>query len=401
MTQVRNTAVLATSTAILIGSAGFVRAEVTLKGSLVCNGACVANPRAEDHVMALFAIDGTAEIRAEVDRAVNDFFPEKGLDAEAAVRFLEQFDTRLKYYIASDSPALKDDKNRGNNHYCHAARAVAVTGAVVEKDGKKSIAADKIGPAVLKYPGRMLAADAPFVKSDKEPLILRVDDKLTLKCIAIPPGRFLMGTLYCLWPYYQEEYPHLVTLTKPYYLAEIPVTQEIYQAVMGNNPSTVKDPLLPVQNPTFDDVKKFCAILSEKNKKTVRLPSDAEWEYAARVGTSNPGFPEKFKEQNSSGTTGFKAPLKVRSKKPNAWGLYDMASCWWEITDDRGMYNVRHSEADPRHRPASENARIQRSGRGLVKDGWSIGLREFITEKPDYAGQKFRTLVEADTSHRK
>jgi formylglycine-generating enzyme required for sulfatase activity len=398
MTLSRHTAVLVTGIAILSGSAGFVRAEVTLKGSLVCNGACVTNPKAEDHVMALFAIDGTAEIRAEVDRIVNDFFPEKGLDAEAAVKLLEQFDARLKYDIAPNSPALKDDKNRGNNHYCHAARAVAVTGAVVEKDGKKSITADKIDPAVLKYPERMLAADTPFMKSDKEPLILRIDDKLTLKCIAIPPGKFLMGTLYCVWPYYQEEYPHLVTLTKPYYLAEIPVTQEIYEAVMGNNPSTVRDPQLPAQNPSFNDIKKFCAILSEKNKKTVRLPSDAEWEYAARVGTSNPGFPEKFKDQNSTGTMGFKAPLKVRSKKPNAWGLYDMASCWWEITDDRGMYNVRHSEVDPRHPPASENARIQRSGRGLVKDGWSIGLREFIAEKPDYTGQKFRILVEADAS---
>jgi formylglycine-generating enzyme required for sulfatase activity len=401
MVLFRNTAVLVTGIAILVASAGLVRADVTLKGSLICNGSCVPNPKAEDHVMVFFAIDGTAEIRAEVGRIVNDFFPERGLDAEAAVKLLEQFDTRLKYYVAPNSPALKDDKNRGNSHYCHGARAVAVTGAVVEMDGRKSIIAEKIDPAVLKYPERMLAADAPFVKSDREPLILRIDDKLTLECIAIPPGKFLMGTLYCLWPYYQEEYPHLVTLTKPYYLAEIPVTQEMYEAVMGDNPSTVKDPRLPVQNPTFKDVKKFCAILSEKNKKTVRLPSDAEWEYAARVGTSNPGFPEKFKEQNSTGTMGFKAPLKVRSKKPNAWGLYDMASCWWEITDDRGMYNVRHGEDDPRHPPAFENARIQRSGRGLVKDGWSIGLREFITEKPDYTGQKFRVLVEADASPRK
>jgi formylglycine-generating enzyme required for sulfatase activity len=398
MTLSRNPAVLVTSVAILVGSAGFVRAEVTLRGSLVCNGACVTDPKAEDHVMALFAVDGTAEIRAEVDRVVNDFLPEKGLDAEAAVRLLEQFDTRLEYYLAPDSPALKDDKNRGDNHYCHAARAVAVTGAVVERDGKKWITAEKIDPTLLKYPERMLAADTPFLRSDKEPLLLRIDDKLTLKCIPIPPGRFLMGTLYCLWPYYQEEFPHLVTLTKPYYLAEIPVTQEIYEAVMGNNPSTVKDPQLPAQNPAFDDVKRFCAILSERNKKTVRLPSDAEWEYAARVGTSNPGLPEKFKEQNSTGTTGFKAPLRVRSRKPNAWGLYDMASCWWEITDDRGMYNVRHGEEDPRHPPASVKAGVQRSGRGLVKDGWSIGLREFITEKPDYTGQKFRILVEADAS---
>jgi formylglycine-generating enzyme required for sulfatase activity len=391
----QSSAVLVTSTAILLGSAAFLRADVALKGSLVCNGACVPNPKAEDHVMVLFAIDGAAEIRAEVNRVVTDFMPEKGLDAEAAQKLLEQFDTRLKYYIAPDSPALQNDKNRGEHHYCHAARATALTGAVVEKGGKKWITANTIEPALLKYPERLLAADSPLIKSDKEPLTLKIDDTLALKCVYIPPGSFLMGTLYCLWPYYQEEYPHLVTLTKPYYLAEIPVTQEIYEAVMGNNPSLVKDPQLPVQNPTFADIKKFCAILSEKNGKLVRLPSDAEWEYAARVGTSNPGFPEKFREQNSTGPMGFKAPLKVRSKRPNAWGLFDMASCWWEITDDRGMYNVRHSEENPRHPPASENARIQRSGRGLVKDGWSIGLREFITEKPDYTGQKFRVLVEA------
>ena len=394
----RYSAVLVTGVAIWIGSTGSLRIEVTLRGALVCNGACVPTPKADDHVMALFAIEGSAEIRAEVDTIVNDFVPEQGLDAEAAQKLLEQFDTRLKYYIIPESPALQDDKNRGSNHYCHASKAVAVTGTAFEKGGKKWIIADQIEPAPLKYPDRLLAADAPLTKSDKVPLTLKIEDKLALKCLYIPPGRFLMGTLYCLWPYYQEEYPHVVTLTKPYYLAEIPVTQEMYQAVMGNNSSTVKDPHLPVQNPTFADIKRFCAILSEKNKKTVRLPSDAEWEYAARAGTSNPGFPEKFKEQNSTGPMGFKAPLKVKSKLPNAWGLYDMASCWWEITDDRGMYNVRHSEIDPRHPPASENARTQRSGRGLVKDGWSIGLREFIHEKPDYTGQKFRVLVEADAS---
>jgi formylglycine-generating enzyme required for sulfatase activity len=401
MNLIRNMPAFIIGAAIWILSAGFLHAQVTLKGSLVCNGACVPTPKAEDHVMVLFAIDGTAEIRAEVERIINDFLPKQGIDANAAQRLLGQFDARLKYYIAPESPVLNNDKNQGKNHYCHAARAVAITGTIVERGGKKWITADKIEPSRLKYPDKLLAADKPFVKSDKEPLALKIDDKLALRCVYIPPGRFLMGTLYCLWPYYQEEYPHVVTLTKPYYLAEIPVTQDMYEAVMGNNPSIVKDPQLPVQNPPFGDVKTFCAILSEKNKRTVRLPSDAEWEYAARVGTSNPGFPEKFAEQNSTGPTGFKAPLKVRSKKPNAWGLYDMASCWWEITDDRGMYNVRHSEADPRHPPAVENARTQRSGRGLVKDGWSIGLREFITEKPDYTGQKFRVLVEADESPRK
>jgi len=230
---------------------------------------------------------------------------------------------------------------------------------------------------------------------DKPPLILKVTAKLRLKCVYIPPGKFLMGTPVYMWPYFVEEYPHLVTLTKPFYMAEIPITQEMYEGVMGNNPSTTKDPQLPVQNPRFVDIKKFCQILSEKNGKTVRLPTEAEWEYAARVGTSNPGFAEKYREQNSSRPEGFKAPLRVKSKQPNAWGLYDMASCWWEISADKGMYNVRYSDVDPRYPPA-ESAKAQRSGRGILKDNWSIGTHEFITEKPDYAEQKFRVVVELE-----
>jgi formylglycine-generating enzyme required for sulfatase activity len=370
------------------------RAEVTLKGSMVCNGACIPDPKAKDHVMVLFAIDGTPQIRAELDRIMKKFYPDKGLDADAAQKLMDRFSARLKFYISPDSPALKGNKNTGKNHYCQGAQASAVTGVVTEKDGKKWITATRIEAATLKYPDKMLAADKPFVVPDKKPLLLKISDKLTLKCVYIPPGKFLMGTPVYMWPYFVEEYPHPVKLTKGFYMAEIPITQKMYEAVMGNNPSTVKDPQLPVQNPRFADVEKFCRLLSKKNGMKVRLPTDAEWEYAARVGTSSPGFPAKYKEQNSSGPNGFKAPLKVKSKKPNAWGLYDMASCWWEITADKGMYNVRHSEVDPRYPPAAENARTQRSGRGIIKDNWSIGTHEFISEKADYAGQKFRVIVE-------
>jgi formylglycine-generating enzyme required for sulfatase activity len=220
--------------------------------------------------------------------------------------------------------------------------------------------------------------------------------QLTLKCIHIPAGKFLMGTPVYMWPYHVEEYPHQVTLTRDYYLAEIPITQEMYEAVTGKNPSLVKNPQLPVQNPTFKDVEKCCDILSRTNGKKVRLPTTAEWEYAARVGTSSPAFAEKYQDQNSSGPAGFKSPLPVKSKKANAWGLYDMASSWWEITGDKAMYHVRTSVVDPHYPPGVENARSQRTGRGIVSDRWSIGTHEFITEKADYAGQKFRVVVEIE-----
>jgi formylglycine-generating enzyme required for sulfatase activity len=385
-----------TSYAFVESQAAPADKEITLKGSMVCNGACIPDPKAEDHGMVVFAIDGTREIRAEVDRIMKEFYPDKGLDSEAAQKLMDQFSARLKYYIAADSPALKDAKNRGSNHYCMPAVASAVTGVVSEKGGKRWITARRIEPTKLKYPERMLEADQPFVKPDKRPLILKVGDKLTLPCVYIPPGKFLMGTPVYMWPYYVEEYPHLVTLTRPFYMAEIPITQAMYEAVMGKNPSTVKDPELPAQNPSFKDIEKFCQIVSKANGAKVRLPTDAEWEYAARVGTSNPGFGEKYKEQNSTGSQGFKAPLRVKSKKPNAWGLYDMASCWWEITANKGTYNVRKSEVDPYYPPGTETARSQRSGRGIITENWSIGTHEFITEKADYAGQKFRVIVEVD-----
>jgi formylglycine-generating enzyme required for sulfatase activity len=370
--------------------------QVTLRGSMVCNGACLPDPKPDEHVMVLFAIEGTREIREEVDKIMKEFYPERGLDGDAAQKLMDQFSAWVKYYIAPDSPALRDSKNTGKNHYCQGALASAVTGVVTEKNGKKWIAATSIDPAKLKFPDRMLAADKPFAMPSKPPLILNISDKLTLKCVYIPPGKSLMGTPVYMWPYFVEEYPHMVTLTRPFYMAEIPITQEMYEAVMGNNPSTVKDPRLPVQNPQFADIKKFCQILSDKNGKKVRLPTDAEWEYAARVGTSNPGFPDKYKEQNSTGPNGFKAPLPVKSKQPNAWGLYDMASCWWEISADKGMYNVRHSAVDPHYPPGVENARSQRSGRGILKDNWSISTHEFIGEKADYAGQKFRVIVKVE-----
>jgi hypothetical protein len=372
--------------------------EVTILGSLLCNGACLPDPKADDHLPVVYAIDGTPEIRTTVAKLMDEFYPKRGLDADAAVRLMDEFTARLKYHLAPESPALPNARSKPENHYCQPAVASAVTGRVFTKDGKQWIVASKIEPTRLNYPKRVLAPDEPFLRPDREPLILKVSGQLTLKCIAIPPGRFLMGTPCYMWPYYVEEYPHPVTLTKRLYLAEVPVTQEMFEAVMGRNPSPVRDPQLPVQDPRFADIEQFCQELGRKNGRTVRLPTDAEWEYAARVGTSNPGFPEKFEDQNSRGSEGFKAPLEVKSKRPNPWGLYDMASCWWEITADRGMYNVRHADVDPRYPPEGRDlAKVQRSGRGIVKDNWSIGTHEFITEK-GYAGQKFRVVVEADIS---
>ena len=163
---------------------------------------------------------------------------------------------------------------------------------------------------------------------------------------------------------YQDEYPHEVVLTRPFYMAEIPVTQEIFEAVMGKNPSLSKGPRLPVERAAFADILEFCRILSRKNGVTVRLPTDAEWEYAARVGTSNPCFTEKYQDQISE-TGGRPDTTPVRTKKPNAWGLYDMLCGGWHVTGDYKSDNVRVKQVDP-HGPAANDTRVHRDATGRL-----------------------------------
>ncbi|MGA2064489.1 MAG: SUMF1/EgtB/PvdO family nonheme iron enzyme [Thermoguttaceae bacterium] len=146
---------------------------------------------------------------------------------------------------------------------------------------------------------------------------------------------------------YDDDYPAMLTLTRPFYLAEIPVTQEMYEAVMGNNPSDQKGPKIPVLRVPCTDIQKFCRILSEKSGRKVHLPTQAEWEYAARAGTSNPPFVRKYKDQINVAADG-KTLLPVKSKQANAWGLHDMIACSWEIIGDTRQFS-RNDMVDPHY----------------------------------------------------
>jgi formylglycine-generating enzyme required for sulfatase activity len=184
-------------------------------------------------------------------------------------------------------------------------------------------------------------------------------------------------------------------LTKPFYLAEIPVTQEMYEAVMGSNPSTVKDPQRPVRNVPCADVNKFCRILSEKNGRTVRLPGEAEWEYAARVGTSNPPLDAKCKDQCSDAPGPKKQLLPVKSKQPNAWGLYDLISNVFEMTRDRFIVGIRIDSVDPYdscERDEASGKKHAHWGRNCVTYHEAVGGGG---QDEAYSTTKFRVVVEA------
>ncbi len=339
-------------------------ATITVKGPAQCIKSLFAKPERTGHGIVIYGMDGTPSVKAAWDSVVDKYYPEMGLDLKQAVTFQEKLDERCKYYLV-DSPVI----NHWHQDLDYPSRMLSVMGTYFEKDGKKWIAPSAIETATVAYPARMTAPDRPFTLP-KETLELKVTDELTLKCVKIPAGKFLCGSPFYEHPRWQDEFPHEVTLTKPLYIAEIPVTQAMFEAVTGKNPSQLKPvefderfrhaksdslPDFAVENAFWADIQLFCRKLSEKNGRKVRLLTDAEWEWAARVGTSSPCFGEKYAQQRSyvGDTQGKCEPVKKHNS--NAWGLYDMVKSAWELVSDYKKDNIRVGQVDPQG-PSREEA---------------------------------------------
>jgi formylglycine-generating enzyme required for sulfatase activity len=147
--------------------------------------------------------------------------------------------------------------------------------------------------------------------------------------VLIPAGKFLMGSAPEEAPKEAAgEKPHTVTITRPFYLGKYEVTQAQYAKVTGGNPSLVKGDTLPVHNVTWKDAQAFCDMLGKQTGRTVQLPTDAEWEYACRAGTTTAYHSGNaiadLEKVAWFGTNSGGKPHPVGEKVPNAWGLYDM-----------------------------------------------------------------------------
>ena len=205
-----------------------------------------------------------------------------------------------------------------------------------------------------------------------------------IEMVRLPPGSFLMGDQY-------DGPVHQVTISKPFLIAATPVTQALYEAMTGENPSRFSGGQRPAEKVSWLDAVNFCNLLSQQmglepayrvNGENVewitaspgfRLPTEAEWEYACRAGTSSAfscGDLESaldsvaWYDNNSEGET-----HRVKGKRPNAWGLYDMHGNVWELVwDAYKKYPVRPS-IDPAVSSGKGAGRVMRGG------GWNDGAR--------------------------
>jgi formylglycine-generating enzyme required for sulfatase activity len=163
----------------------------------------------------------------------------------------------------------------------------------------------------------------------------RVNPMDGLKYVRIRPGEFQMGGSN------KDAAPHRVRITKDFWIGQTEVTQAAYTRVRKVNPSSFQFADRPVENVSWYDADAYCRAVG------MRLPTEAEWEYAARAGNTNELYGEIDKIAVHSGNS--KETANVDSKRPNAWGLYDMLGNVWEWTND--WYDEHYYGTSPSANP--------------------------------------------------
>ena len=187
--------------------------------------------------------------------------------------------------------------------------------------------------------------------------------------VKVEGGTFMMGEKHSLLGGIGEDNEeHQVTLSS-FSIGRAPVTQREWQAVMGNNPSHFKGDDLPVESVSWDDCQEFIRKLNKMTHMNFRLPTEAEWEFAARGGNKSKNY--KYSGSNNIDTVAWyngNSDGKTHSicqKKPNELGLYDMSGNIWEWCQD--WYDKNYYDNSPKINPCNNKKASRRVYRG---GGW-------------------------------
>ena len=219
-----------------------------------------------------------------------------------------------------------------------------------------------VAPAAETKPA---SGEAPAVEDDGSPRKTFTVGNIQFSLIRVEGGTFKMGASKEQEKPDADEYPvHDVTLST-YYIGETEVTQELWQAIMFRNPSQFKGPQMPVEQVSYRDCEQFIDKLNKKLGTKFRLPTEAEWEYAARGGNQSHGFQYSgsnkiddvaWIKDNSGMTT-----HRVGTKAANELGIYDMSGNVWEWCSDWSGAYSSSPETNPKG-PATGPNRIDRGG---------------------------------------
>jgi formylglycine-generating enzyme required for sulfatase activity len=245
---------------------------------------------------------------------------------------------------------------------------------------------------------RDIESEKVHISIEEPEKIAKQDNRIGMKFSLIPAGEFYMGSEES-----DDEKPvHKVKIKNPFYLGSYPVTQREWKSIMGdnNNPSYSKGDDLPVEQVSWDDVQEFIMKLNEKEgTDKFRMPSEAEWEYACRAGTTT-----RYSFGDSKSKLGYYAWYDKNSgskthlvgqKKPNPWGLYDMHGNVHEWVQDDWHDSYDGAPTDGGAWESGDGAnRVARGGSWFnFAGGCRSAIRDYYVPHFRYFSLGFRILV--------
>ena len=236
------------------------------------------------------------------------------------------------------------------------------------------------------------------VSSGSNEISIPVKNGITIDMVKVEAGTFMMGaTSEMQNPLVGEKPVHQVTLTNDYYIGKYEVTQALWKAVTGKNPSQFKGDDLPVEQVSWKDCQKFISKLNSMTGRKFRLPTEAEWEYAARGGKKSRDYQYSGSSKVSNVAwyrdNGKQKTHPVGTKRSNELGLYDMTGNVWEWCQDWYGSYVTSSQTNPTG-ANSGSYRVRRGG-GWFNVAWGCrsSFRDGSAPGGRYSGLGLRLVL--------